>query len=123
MANAPFSTNGAVDADRVDGLDSSALTTRTYRYTVAVQTAVSSFSTRFPSLPAGTYLVTYDLFAPGVVGASATEVLTCASAGKFTLDDDFGRTVTCTRIDDLRNGAASLAARASAPGGLLPEPH
>jgi len=74
-ANAPLSTNGTgkvvhLNADRVDGLDSSALKTRTYRYTIPAQTAMASFTVGFPTLPAGTYLASYDLFAtvdpPGV---------------------------------------------------------
>jgi hypothetical protein len=164
--NAPLSTNGTgkvvhLNADRLDGLDSSALTTRTYRYTIPSQTAVTSFDVTFPTLPAGTYLASYDLLArvdaagahtvcffadpgdtrfsmvafgsantdgsvltmnaTGVVDTSFAGNLSCvAVGGMMTLDDDFGRTVTFTRIDALQESPASFTRHGSARDGFLP---
>jgi hypothetical protein len=168
-ANAPLSTNGSgkvvnLNADRVDGLDSSALKTQTYRYTIPAQTAVRSFDVSFPTLPAGTYLASYDLLATvdaagtritcyfqdpttsrftmvangaanstgfslsvnatGVVATSFAANLACtASGGNMTLDQDFGRTVTFTRIDALAEGTAGLARTSRASSRLLPTGH
>jgi hypothetical protein len=51
----------AGNADRLDGLDSSDLTTSVHRFTLPVQTSSAFHSFSLPGLPNGTYLVTYDI--------------------------------------------------------------
>lgn len=62
-SNAPFTTNGHgkvgnLNADRLDGLDSTALTTVPYVFTRLITTPTSGF-TIDAAVPAGTYLVSY----------------------------------------------------------------
>ncbi len=69
-SNAPLSVNGHgkvanLNADLVDGLDSSALQNRTYTFTSTVSTAATDVTLN-TSVPAGTYLVTYSFFAHAV---------------------------------------------------------
>jgi len=51
----------AGNADKLDGLDSSDLTTSAHRFTLPVQPSSITHTFSLPGLPDGTYLVTYDI--------------------------------------------------------------
>jgi hypothetical protein len=69
-SNAPMTVNGNgkvahLNADKLDGLDSSALKTRTYKYTLPATASVSTFDVALPGLPPGLYLAPYSVTATG----------------------------------------------------------
>ena len=68
-------------AASLDGLPASRLQTSAYRYTLPVQAAAGTRSYTFAGLPAGTYLMTYDLTAD--MSAAGANVL-CALAPNGT---------------------------------------
>lgn len=55
------SAGTAGNADKLDGLDSSDLTTSVHRFTLPLETSSVAHSFSLPGLPNGTYLVTYDI--------------------------------------------------------------
>lgn len=57
-----------LNADLVDGKDSSQLGTTTYRYTIPTGEGATRYRLTFPGLPAGTYLATYSVLANGASG-------------------------------------------------------
>lgn len=68
-SNAPLNTNGRgkvtnLNADKLDGLDSSALRTTSYAFTKAVTTPAATVDMQLP-LPAGMYIVGYDAYMIG----------------------------------------------------------
>ncbi|RNL60451.1 hypothetical protein EFK50_19175 [Nocardioides marmoriginsengisoli] len=68
-ANAPLAVNGKgkvvnLNADRVDGLDSSQLKTTSWVWTTAIDSATSSTNIAIP-LPAGNYLLDYSAYLAG----------------------------------------------------------
>ncbi|MGO4258744.1 hypothetical protein [Marmoricola sp. RAF53] len=73
-ANSPLQVNGSgkvanLNADKLDGLDSTALQTRSYEFTRAVSVATTAFTMTIP-VPAGTYLVSYSAFLAGATGTT-----------------------------------------------------
>jgi len=69
-ANAPMTVNGKgkvanLNADMVDGLDSSALRTGTYVFTKAIDSAVDTVDIDIPVPAGGTYLLTYSFYPIG----------------------------------------------------------
>lgn len=66
---APLTVNGAgkvanLNADKVDGLDSTTLQTKTYVYTAAISTPTSSLTLAIP-LPSGKYVISYSAYLSG----------------------------------------------------------
>lgn len=57
-----------LNADLVDGLDGAALQNQTYRYILPTATAVTAYNVAFPTLPPGSYLVSYSVYAEIPVG-------------------------------------------------------
>jgi hypothetical protein len=79
-SNAPLAVNGKgkvtnLNADLVDGYDSSTMRNRTYAFTVPVNAGVSGFAATAP-LPAGTYTFGYAAFlnTTGTTGTSSCQV-------------------------------------------------
>jgi len=71
---APMAVNGKgkvanLNADRVDGFDSSALKTTAYVFTQSIGIAKFSFRTSIP-VPAGKYLMTYSAYLDGADGGT-----------------------------------------------------
>jgi len=65
--NAPLSVNGHgkvanLNADLVDGLDSSKLQNRVIRYRLPASSGADSYFWNLPGLPAGTYMATYSVY-------------------------------------------------------------
>jgi len=62
--NSPLQVNGSgkvanLNADKVDGLDSSTMLNKSWTYTIPTQSGVGSFAVAFPTLPKGKYLATF----------------------------------------------------------------
>ncbi len=77
-SNAPLTVNGRgkvtnLNADLLDGLDSTAIRAKTYLYTVPTETNKSAVSVTFPHLPPGLYRGSYSV----VMGTSSTNPIYC----------------------------------------------
>jgi hypothetical protein len=77
-ANAPFSVNGRgkvanLNADTVDGIDSTTLENKAYIYSLPGESAVTEFTVSFPGLPAGIYQANYTV----TTGISAAAPVNC----------------------------------------------
>lgn len=65
-SSAPFSTNATgkvanLNADRLDGLNSTAMVNKTYVFEKAIsESSVSQISVNLPTMPAGDYMITLD---------------------------------------------------------------
>ncbi len=112
-SNAPLTVNGRgkvanLNADLLDGLDSTALRAKTYRYSMPAQGSVSVVNTYFPHLPSGIYHASYSV----AMQVSSTNPITCYfgySDSSFSLigygvEQNSFSTVTNSGVIDTSNG-------------------
>jgi hypothetical protein len=124
-SNAPLSTNGKgkvtnLNADKLDGYDSSSLKTKTYVFTKHLTTPATSL-TMTAAVPAGTYLVSYSAFfnSSPSTALGSVDCFIHTNSGGITTTGYFAESYfTTTGIDAAATGSG-VAVMPSAPGSYL----